>query len=161
MQPCRLSAKPCALTTLGPTLQKPFRRVVILGYYDGPTDGIAQCDCCGSWFRFDLLDWDPNAEDEVVSLSRLTTEAAERLLAVYPESPWTFPTKEEEERAHAEIAAALAVAAEPEWVMLTPRCFDGPVTIRRVDELDAQPADLMPIEVGDSPVRNWYGVMRN
>jgi hypothetical protein len=107
---------PCALTTPGTTTQKPFRRVVKLGFYDGPTDGILQCDCCGSWFRFDLLDWDPYASDEVVSLCRMSVQAADRLLAVYPEAPfWSFPTKEEEERADAEVAAALAMAATPEW----------------------------------------------
>jgi hypothetical protein len=36
----------------------PFRRVLVTDYYDGPTEGLAECSECKKAFAFRKLDWD-------------------------------------------------------------------------------------------------------
>lgn len=34
----------------------PFDRAVVLGWYDGPTDGLVRCGDCKRVYRFEMLD---------------------------------------------------------------------------------------------------------
>lgn len=49
----------------------PFREVLAIGYYDGPTEGFTGCETCGTVFRFKLLDWDEGQDTRVFCLSEI------------------------------------------------------------------------------------------
>jgi hypothetical protein len=49
----------------------PFGRIVVTGYYDGPTEGVVECAACGMCFAFVLLDWDEQQDLRIFSLAPL------------------------------------------------------------------------------------------
>ncbi len=46
----------------GAPFLSPVRRVLALGYYDGPTEGLLQCEA-GGVHRFEMLAWDSETQD--------------------------------------------------------------------------------------------------
>jgi hypothetical protein len=91
----------------GTRYPSPVVKVLALGWHDGPTDGILQCEPGGAVFKFDLLDevrqWPTEEQDlRVFSLAPLPATAVGELEAAYaPYFPlrwpvcapvWNFPT---------------------------------------------------------------------
>jgi hypothetical protein len=115
-------------------MEWPFHRMVVLGYYDGPTDGIIQCANCSEEYRFDLLDADWDAATEVpriFSLTPMPPGSLEQLAAecqsedrapdwsrqpchVWPH--WDYPSPAEREAADRRIREILGQGTEPAWV---------------------------------------------
>lgn len=124
-------------TTNGaPTRTNPFgmpTRVIVFGYYDGPTDGVIQF-ASGDVYRFVMLD-----EEEQLSRQSfprdymfhlLPPDALDRLEAVLgeqltPQRPswyinWQFESPEVEQDIDARVAAILAEAAPATWHVTLP-----------------------------------------
>jgi hypothetical protein len=108
----------------GTTLRSPISKVLALGYYDGPTDGVLTC-ASGEVFKFDLLDEVP-ADVRHYSLAPLPVEAWTALVNVIsPYEPprwpvwcplWRFPSdvRPEIER---QVAAILQQAGQAQWLI--------------------------------------------
>ena len=108
----------------------PFTRALVLGYYDGPTEGLTECSRCGKVYKFDLLAWDPAGQDlRVFALAPLPSTALRRLIeanARYekPRWPlwvplWQFPSDEDREAMKRLTEQVLREAGPAEWVIAT------------------------------------------
>jgi len=51
-----------------PAAKSPFSKLVILGYYDGATSGVLQCEMCQTAYRFEMLDWDEKQKVRNIAL---------------------------------------------------------------------------------------------
>lgn len=116
----------------GPNNPSPVTRVLILGYYDGATDGVLQLGDSGPVYLFDWSDEAHNqdgCDTRSYSLRALADDALDRLtasLAEYHEPKWPawlplwqFPTPEIQADVTARVDAILATAGEPEWYIAT------------------------------------------
>ena len=115
----------------GTNAPSPVSRVLILGFYDGATDGVLQLGDGGPVYRFDLCDEEHNPEGcdtRSYILRPLADDALDRLTAILaeyhePKWPawlpvWQFPTPQIQADVTARVDAILA-AGEPEWVITT------------------------------------------
>lgn len=76
------------LESIGP-MPSPFVRLLVTGYYDGPTTGIAECGACGRTYAFRMLAWDDAQDVRIVSLAPLDEKfdtIYERTLRTHPVS---------------------------------------------------------------------------
>lgn len=78
-------------------VRSPFSRIIALGFYDGPTSGVLQCETCQTAYRFDLLDWNDDHDVRVFRLAALPPQA------------------------FAECVQVLAQAGPPRWPVWVPR----------------------------------------
>lgn len=104
-------------------------RMVILGYYDGPTDGVIQFGEHGPVFQFTMPDEErqlgSRAGTREYHLRPLPADALDRLAAVIspyhaPSWPtwfplWRFPSPEIEQSVSDATGAILAEAGPPAW----------------------------------------------
>lgn len=81
----------------GARQRSPFTRILALGYYDGPTEGLLECGPGGQVFRFRLLAWEPDTQD----------------LRIFELAP--FPAT-----AFEELAGAFAAVEQPRWPVWVP-----------------------------------------
>ena len=120
------------LIRVGRNNPSPVSRVLILGYYDGATDGVLQLGDGGPVFRFDWTDEVRNPDGcdaRSYTLRPLDAGALDRLTAILadyhePKWPawlpqWQFPTAEIQTDVTAQVDAILAQADEPEWEIAT------------------------------------------
>ena len=120
------------LIRVGRNDPSPVSRVLILGYYDGATDGVLQLGDDGPVYRFDWSDevHNPDGSDaRSYTLRPLAIDALDRLIAILadyhePKWPawlpqWQFPTPEIQADVTARVDAILAQADEPEWEIAT------------------------------------------
>jgi hypothetical protein len=99
-------------------------RILILGFYDGPTNGVIQFGDGGPVFEFKWVDEDASAA-RTFSLARLPSGALDRLTAtiaphIEPTWPvwfpvWRFASKEVQLAVEAVVDAVLADAVPCEW----------------------------------------------
>jgi hypothetical protein len=110
-------------------------RLVVLGYYDGFTSGLIQFDSpAGPTFAFEMPDEDgqlgraPRGPREY-TFSPLPADAIDRVVAALPHHPptwpvwtvsWQFPSAEDERAADERLAAILAEAGPPRWLVSLP-----------------------------------------
>ena len=67
----------------GGAFPSPVLKILALGYYDGPTDGLLQCEN-GLVYRFEILAWDSEAQDvRVFSLAPMPPTAFDRLAELF------------------------------------------------------------------------------
>ncbi len=57
--------------------QSPFVRLLVTGYYDGPTDGFAACRFCDKSYFFRLLSWDDGQDLRIFGLAGLDESFAQ------------------------------------------------------------------------------------
>jgi hypothetical protein len=108
----------------------PFSKVLGLGYYDGPTNGLLECTPGGQVFKFDLLDnqGDPEGLDlRVFGLAQLPSTALTQLAEAYarfwsPRWPvwvpvWHFPSREDQEAMERLTEQILGQAGPVQWVI--------------------------------------------
>lgn len=84
----------CCLDIVGArNVENPFAEMIGLGYYDGPTSGVARCGKCGAEYRFAMFDWseDKHEHDEtdqtrVGGLFALNKGTCEAISALVPRS---------------------------------------------------------------------------
>jgi hypothetical protein len=104
--------------------------VIVLGYFDGETEGLLRCSICGQAFRFQLVDWDRNQDKRIFSLTWLGTPTYETILStltkVYgePASRYWVPnnpslTNVTRETVNNAVAGVLRDSNRPEAVLLT------------------------------------------
>jgi len=65
-----------------PAAKSPFSKLVILGYYDGATSGVLQCEMCQTAYRFEMLDWDEKQKVRIYSLAPLPQNSFNDLVEV-------------------------------------------------------------------------------
>jgi hypothetical protein len=64
-------------------VRSPFAKVISLGFYDGPTSGVLQCETCSANHKFDMLDWDEQQEVRIFRLAQLPSGSLDRCVRVY------------------------------------------------------------------------------
>jgi hypothetical protein len=118
-------------TTNGTHALPPVTRVLILGYYDGATDGVLQFGD-GAEYRFDMTDEERNPDGlnkRTFDLRPLRTGSLDRIAAALaPYHPvrwpvwaplWTFPTDADRLALERVVDEVLAEAGPAEWVLAT------------------------------------------
>jgi hypothetical protein len=118
----------------GSNYPSPVTRVLALGYYDGPTDGVFQCGEGGPVYKFDLVEGPFSTEDglwemRVFSVASLPGSALARLTEAYsrfwpPHWPvwvptWHFPDPADEQAMRRLTDEVLREAGPVEWVVAT------------------------------------------
>lgn len=108
----------------------PVTRVLILGYYDGATDGVLQLGDGGRVYRFDLdQDAESNLEQRTFVLRPLPNESWEQLVGIIaehipPQWPywvplWRFPTPQIQHDVECRTDAILDQAGDDAWLITT------------------------------------------
>jgi hypothetical protein len=106
----------------GVSFPSPAQKILALGYYDGPTEGLLQCDS-GRVYRFEILAWDSETQDvRVFSLAPIPPAAFDQLAELFarrekPRWPVWIPSWCEDQ--NKETDAVLKEAGPVEWVMAT------------------------------------------
>lgn len=95
----------------------PFDRILCLGYYDGPTSGLAKCAESQKAYRFELVAWDSSFENRIYSLAETDVEVFDLVVQILtrleePRWPfwtprWQFGSSLEESRTSSGIDQAL------------------------------------------------------
>jgi hypothetical protein len=133
----------------------PFDRAVVLGWYDGPTDGLVRCGVCKRVYRFEMLDA-VNEDDRIrgYSLAPLPTDSMDRFVDALspfmkPHWPmwapiWKFPTEDDRIRVDRAVDDLIAKACRPEFVVVTSGLLDEildvkPVSVRSLGALAVHP----------------------
>jgi hypothetical protein len=103
--------------------------VLVLGYYDGPTEGVIQFGDGGPVFQFEMIDDDHVAGTRSYTFDPLPADALDRITAVVaphiePSWPvwfpvWKFRTHGDRLAVDAAVADVLAAAEESEWRVTT------------------------------------------
>jgi hypothetical protein len=135
----------------------PFAKVLALGYYDGPTEGLLLCRSGLHGFRFEMLDADTAMDVRIFSLAPIDPNAITRLsdaLAKYQElrwpvwvPRWKFPTEEDRSTLEDLVDQILAEAGSPEWVIATTDISGEPTAFRRITPEEIERVD------------NWFTVL--
>jgi hypothetical protein len=117
----------------GPNRPATPPRIIVLGFYDGPTEGVIQFGDRGPVFQFTMPDEDrqlaSQSDQREYAFQPLPPDALDRLavtLARYlpPSWPvwiplWRFPSPEVEQSISETIDAILAAAGPPQWRVKT------------------------------------------
>jgi hypothetical protein len=136
----------------------PFDRAIVLGWYDGPTEGLVRCGACGRNHRFELLDSvDEDRGVRLYSLAPVPADTMDRLVEALapfmtPSWPmwaplWKFPTEVDRIAVDRAVDELIARADAPEFVVTTTGLLD------EIDEIKAAPANA----AGD--VHDWVSWM--
>jgi hypothetical protein len=104
--------------------------VIVIGYFDGETEGLLRCSICGQAFRFQLVDWDKNQDERIFSLTRVVAPTYEAILSTLakaygePSTRYWVPnnsslTNVAREAVNNVVADLLRDSNRPEAVLLT------------------------------------------
>src|SRR5690242_14601655 len=124
----------------------PFDRAIVLGWYDGPTEGLVRCGACGRNYQFELLQSvDEDRGIRLYSLAPIPADTLDRLVDVLlpymtPSWPmwtplWKFPTEDERVAVEGSVDELLSKADTPRFAIVTPGLLD------EIDDAKAVPAD--------------------
>jgi hypothetical protein len=108
---------------VGSSYASPFTKVLALGYYDGPTEGVLQCGQDGPVYKFQLLAWDEETQDlRIFGLAPLPATAMGQLADAYaryqtPCWPVWVPSWQAEMAQQADLV--LQQAGSIEWIIAT------------------------------------------
>lgn len=122
--------------------QSPVSRIIALGWYDGPTEGILQIGATGANYRFQMIDEDGRGaaglDPRVFRLYALPPDAFDSIIAAIdsPQEPrwpvwapiWKFPTEEVRIAAERKIDEIMALAGPLAW-LLVGDLVRGPVRV--------------------------------
>lgn len=61
----------------------PLNRMLIAGYYDGPTEGVIECRDCGQTYAFRMLAWDEHQDVRIFAVVPLAERFSE-IRGAYP-----------------------------------------------------------------------------
>ncbi len=140
----------------------PFDRAIVLGWYDGPSDGLIRCGACKRIFRFELLDSvDEDREIQIYSLAQLPADSMDRLVNALspfmkPYWPmwaplWKFPTEDDRIRVDRAVDDLIARACSPEVVVMTSGLLDEILDLKPVSApLDYRSAERRELPPQDS-----------
>jgi hypothetical protein len=142
-------------------MTSPFRKVIVLGYYDGETSGLVKCANCPTSYRFELVAWDNQQENRIFSLAvidPLVFESITQELARGGEPRWPVwvPRRLEsevgEEKSRNALARLLNKAAIPKLVVATDNIAKE-ITMCREIEPEARGQLLPPGQLPDP--KSW------
>ncbi len=152
-----------------PNATSPFTRIVALGYYDGPTDGLMQCATCSAICKFDMLDWDDDHRVRIFRLSELPANAlAEFLQIAEPnESPrwpiwapsWQWPSEQARTDADRKVQQILDQAEAGELVVAFDLRDNQVLAARRFAGQDLAVAPDWFSAVDPVAARDWFQVL--
>lgn len=147
-----------------------FSRMIVLGFYDGPTSGTLQCASCAAEYRFDLLDWDEDHEVRIFRLAALPPGSLDRFVAALKdveEPRWPVwlvfarkrPSEAERDAVDRQWRATLCQASPAEWVVAWSGYGDKLLAAKKIpaDELAHVPDWFSQDGLG--PTRDWFGLL--
>lgn len=108
-----------------------FARIVALGWYDGATEGVAECGCCPTAYRLQMLDDQPDREDgrdlRVFGLTPLPAGAFDQVVQACPDHKkarwpvwmpvWRFDSETQPQVTDEAVSRVLEGAGSPPWVV--------------------------------------------
>jgi hypothetical protein len=152
-----------------PTAKSPFSRQVALGFYDGPTSGMVQCEVCSAVYRFLMMDWDDRQEVRVFSLASLPVQSLEQVIqTLSPYDPpswplwfpkWQFPSNDIRQSVDRRIDEILATAEPPRVVVAWSRYGETILAAKSVDQRDIEEIqDWFAVEDRKSQ-RDWFSFL--
>jgi len=160
----------CGWVEAEPFPPKPFERMVVLEFYDGPTSGLLQCAACGAEYHFDMLDWDGDHEVRVFRLAALPAGSLDRFvsaLAKVEEPHWPVwlvfgrkrPSEKERDLVDGQLQAVLRQAAPAELVVAWSGYGDRLLAAQKVpaSELSGVPTWFSREE--PEQARDWFGLL--
>jgi hypothetical protein len=126
----------------------PFDRAIVLGWYDGPTEGLVRCGVCHRVYRFEMLDSvDEDRGIRVYNLAPLPADSMDLLveaLSPYatPSWPmwaplWKFPTEDDRSAVDRAVDDLMARAKRPEFVVTTTGLLDEIGDVRSISATEA------------------------
>lgn len=59
--------------------------IIVLGWHDGPTSGLARCKACEQAFHFEMLAWDDEQTGRLYAFVKILSERYARLIAIHDE----------------------------------------------------------------------------
>jgi hypothetical protein len=132
--------------TTQPRPAPPFTRILALGWYDGPTGGVAECVHCGGAYLFEMLDWDDWQDVRIFGLAPLPAGSFEALVSACPKSSpprwpvwsplWVFPSEDEREEAERQVRGIEQSAGRPDLVAAWEDDQEGVLAARMLAEED-------------------------
>jgi hypothetical protein len=154
----------------------PFHRIIGFGLYDGLTSGVAECEACGSVYRFDMIDmsadWGEWGDIRVYALAPLPPGSFDRLLDACPRPPgpdwshsnvwvpkWSFSTEGLEAAANARVNEILDRAQPAELVIAATPWGERVLAARNLTAEDL--LDIQTVEWEDDPrrLRDWIAFL--
>jgi hypothetical protein len=122
----------CCLSVSGRRdLPSPFQRLIALGYYDGPTSGLAECARCRKSYRLELVAWDTSQDVRVFATATFEMERFERVIraCARQEEPnwpvWVPNLSLLPLEARAELDGLLSEEPEFEWLLASRHLEDS------------------------------------
>jgi len=121
----------CRALSRFPKGPSPFDRAIVLGWYDGPTEGLVRCGACKRIFRFVALDSvDEDRGIRIYSLAPMPADSFERLIDALspfmtPSWPmwvprWEFPEEADRINIDRLVDDLIGRADAPELAITTP-----------------------------------------
>ena len=127
-------------------IRSPFNKIIIFGYYDGATSGVAQCGNCSIAYRFEIVAWDSNQENRIYSLAAIDSETFNSIVRIMsklgtPQWPcwiprWEFGSDEEEKHTRYSLDLLLQRASRANLVIATDH-IEKEILLCREIEADA------------------------
>lgn len=150
-------------------VKSPFTKIIALGFYDGPTSGIAQCEVCSAIYKFEMLDWDDEQEIRIFSLAPLASQAWNQMVNLLskheaPKWPvwfpqWEFPSEAVHNSVDSESDKILARAGMPELVIASNRYGDRIIAAKKLTTEDrAYVKDWFALEPSEV-ARDWFSYL--
>lgn len=135
----------------------PFSKIIVFGYYDGPTSGIVQCRLCTTVYKIETLDWDNMQDMRICSLALLQTPYFNQLVNLLtplgtPTWPvwvpiWKFESQEKEEILNRQVQEIVEKAGKVSLVIATENIATEVLTAKKIT----------PEEFGS--VKNWFSFL--
>src|SRR6476646_5009845 len=140
----------------------PFGRILCLGYYDGPTSGLAECAASQKVYRFELAAWDPSCDTRIYSLAQTDVQVFDSIVQTLarleePRWPfwtprWQFGSSAEERIASSEIEQAFARIPPANLLIATDHLDQSILACRALESIVR---DRMPKEGALPDPRDW------
>lgn len=91
-------------------------KMITVGYYDGPTSGLVECEVCSRVYKFAMVDWDDRQEVRIHALAPISPTAFTRIEQIKERhGPKLWLTVPEIDEILAEAKAPTMVAAFSRW----------------------------------------------
>jgi hypothetical protein len=128
-------------------ITSPFKDNIVLGYYDGPIEGIVRCSVCQKSWYYKLIAWDRWQNSRLFFLSELPESSFDLVQEFFRNIepnwcqgviPWSFASEALKTSADEFIDRIIAAASKPQWIVLG-KSISARVRIREVNHeiLDA------------------------
>jgi hypothetical protein len=144
----------------------PFGRMIALGFYDGPTGGVAECAYCHAEYVFEMLDWDDGQDVRVFSFAPLPAGSFEQVVSACPQSNappwpvwvpiWKFSTEEERQAASQRVDEVVKCAGPPEAVIAWEGYAETILAARPLTVTDLPDVKPLLSPGTGNPARDWF-----